>query len=404
MEHEPGANLPLGHLKVIDLTRVLAGPFATMILADMGATIIKIERPGAGDDSREFGPFVNGESAYFMNINRNKKSLCLDLKQEKGKALFLELIAGADVIVENFRPGTMEKMGLGYETLKEKNPRLIYASISGFGNSGPYSTRPAYDIIVQAMSGLMSITGPEGGEPIRVGVSMGDLVAALYGVIGILSALENRNKTGEGQSVDIAMLDCQVSFLENAIARYLVGGQDPSPIGNRHPSIVPFESFRTADSSLVIAVGNDALWAKFCACIGRPELVSDPRFATNPKRNENHGQLKTLLDEVFSSRSTDDWIASLEAAGIPCSPINRIHEVLEHPQLIARQMFVNVDHPKAGPSTVIGVPIKLSATPGSVREPAPTLGQHSEEILKELGYGDGEIGNFTEQGVIALAE
>jgi CoA:oxalate CoA-transferase len=394
--------LPLEHVKVLDLTRVLSGPFASMVLADMGATVIKIERPGTGDDSREFGPFQHGESAYFMNINRNKKSICLDLKNEKGKQVFLDLVKSADVVMENFRPGTMEKMGLGYERLRDLNPRLIYASISGFGNSGPYSKRAAYDIIVQAMSGLMSVTGEKGGTPLRVGVSVGDLVAALYGAIGILTAIVHRDRTGEGQAVDVAMLDCQVSFLENAIARYMVNGEDPKPIGNRHPSIVPFESFDTRDSSLVIAAGNDALWTSFCRCVGKALLATDPRFATNRLRNDNYVELKRILDELFTERTTADWIGILEAAGIPCSPINSIHELLDHPQLRAREMFVDVEHPRAGKATVVGLPVKMSRTPGSIRMPAPTLGQHGREILRDLGYTDEKIRELDSDKVVEI--
>lgn len=396
--------MPLSHVKVVDLTRVLSGPFAAMILADMGASVIKIERPGTGDDSRAFGPFQKDESAYFMNINRNKKSICVDLKSEGGKEVFRRLVKDADVVLENFRPGTMNRMGLGYDELKKLNPRLIYASISGFGNTGPYSERAAYDIIVQAMSGLMSVTGEAGGTPVRVGVSVGDLVAALYGVIGILTALVHRDRTGEGQSVDVAMLDSQVSFLENAVARYFVNGENPKPIGNRHPSIVPFESFSSSDSSLVIAVGNDGLWRTFCDCLGKPDLARDPRFSSNRLRNENYNHLKALLDAEFKTRTTAEWVAALDGAGIPCSPINTIREVVSHPQLAAREMFMELKHPKAGKTTVIGVPVKLGSTPGSVRTPAPTLGQHGREILGGLGYSDEAIGELERTGAVALGK
>lgn len=396
--------MPLSHVKVVDLTRVLSGPFAAMILADMGASVIKIERPGTGDDSRAFGPFQKDESAYFMNINRNKKSICVDLKSEGGKEVFRRLVKDADVVLENFRPGTMNRMGLGYDELKKLNPRLIYASISGFGNTGPYSERAAYDIIVQAMSGLMSVTGEAGGTPVRVGVSVGDLVAALYGVIGILTALVHRDRTGEGQSVDVAMLDSQVSFLENAVARYFVNGENPKPIGNRHPSIVPFESFSSSDSSLVIAVGNDGLWRTFCDCLGKSDLARDPRFSSNRLRNENYNHLKALLDAEFKTRTTAEWVAALDGAGIPCSPINTIREVVSHPQLAAREMFMELKHPKAGKTTVIGVPVKLGSTPGSVRTPAPTLGQHGREILGGLGYSDEAIGELERTGAVALGK
>jgi Predicted acyl-CoA transferases/carnitine dehydratase len=399
---EADTSLPLGHITVIDTTRVLSGPFAAMILADMGANVIKIERPGTGDDSRGYGPFFKDESGYFMNVNRNKKSICVDLKKPRGKEVFLKLAKDADVILENFRPGTMDKMGLGYETLKAINPRLIFASISGFGNNGPYSKRAAYDIIIQAMSGLMSVTGEKDGEPVRVGVSVADLVAALYAVIGILTAIENRNKTGKGQSVDVAMLDCQVSFLENAVARYFATGVDPKPLGNRHPSIIPFEAFQTADSSMVIAVGNDAMWADFCHCAGCPQMADDPRFVTNRLRGDNHDEMKALLDKVFATKTTSEWISLLDAAGIPCSQINQVHDIVAHPQLAARDMFVDVQHPIAGKTTLVGIPIKMGSTPGSIRAPAPTLGQHGHEILKGLGYSESDIRAMDESGAIKL--
>ncbi|WP_026477876.1 CaiB/BaiF CoA transferase family protein [Alkaliphilus transvaalensis] len=375
---------PLENIKVLDLSRVLAGPYATMILGDLGADIIKVELPNTGDDARQFGPHVNNESAYFMSINRNKRSITLNLKEHEGKKIFLELISQVDVLVENFRPGTMEKLNLGYKELKEVNPKLIYAATSGFGHSGPYSKRAAYDAVVQAMGGIMSITGEKGGKPTRVGSSIGDLTAGMFTVIGILTALHSRSITGKGQKVDVAMLDCQVSLLENAIARYAVTGEVPKPGGNRHPSIVPFESFDTLDGEIMIAAGNDALWKKLCLILERETLVDDDRFKTNPLRNSNYEALRPLISEAFKLKTTAEWQLLLDNGGIPNGPINTIDQVLENPQVQAREMVIEVEHPVAGKLKMPGIPIKLSDTPGKVRRPAPILGQHTEEILKEL--------------------
>lgn len=393
--------MALSGIRVIDLTRVLAGPYATMVLGDMGADVIKIERPGEGDDSRSYGPYQNGESAYFMSINRNKRSITLDLKQPEGKEIFLRLIKQADMVVENYRPGTMERLGLGYEQLKEINPRLIYAAISGFGHTGPYSQRAAYDGVVQAMGGAMSITGSEGGRPTRFGPSIGDLAAGLFGTIGILSALESRHQTGLGQKVDVAMLDCQVALLENAIARYLVSGQIPRPAGNRHTSIVPFEPFQTSDGEVMVAAGNDALWQKLCVAIGRPELGKDARFQSNPLRNQNYSELKPLLESAFAEQTTDQWLEILEHAGVPNGPINTVDRVIKDPQVLAREMIVEIEHPVAGKVIMPGIPIKLSDTPGSIRLPAPVLGQSTEEILQQLlQYSAERIAELRTKGVI----
>lgn len=388
-------------IRVIDLTRVLAGPYATMVLADLGADVIKIERPGVGDDSRSYGPYQKGESAYFMSLNRNKRSITLNLKQPQGKEIFLSLIKQADVVVENYRPGTMERLGLGYETLQEINPRLVYAAISGFGYTGPYSQRAAYDGVVQAMGGMMSITGSESGRPTRVGPSIGDLAAGLFGTIGILAALESRHQTGRGQMVDVAMLDSQVALLENAIARYLVTGEVPRPAGNRHSSIVPFEPFQTSDGEVMVAAGNDALWRKLCQAIGRPELADDPRFITNPLRNQHYDQLKPQLEAVFATRSIAEWLEILEQAGVPNGPINSVDQVIKDPQVLAREMIVDIEHPVAGKVTMPGIPIRLSATPGSIRTPAPVLGQSTAEILQELlGYSEQQIAELKDKGVV----
>jgi CoA:oxalate CoA-transferase len=311
----------LSGLKVLDLSRVLAGPYCGMVLADLGAEVVKVEMPGIGDDSRAFGPFVGSESAYFMSLNRNKESITLNLKEEKAKEIFLRLVEKFDVVLENYRPGTMEKLGLGYDRLSQVNPRLIYAATSGFGHTGPYSLKPAYDVVVQGMGGIMSITGHPGGPPTRVGASIGDITAALFTIIGILAALNMRHETGKGQKVDVAMLDSQVAILENAIARYEVTGQVPGRIGNRHPSITPFSSVKASDGYLIIAIGNDSLWGKFCHLVGREELIDDPLYRTNKDRTDNWDALEPVLTEIFADKTVDEWISLLESAGIPCGPI-----------------------------------------------------------------------------------
>ncbi len=392
---------PLENVKVLDLTRVLAGPYASMMMADFGAEIIKIESPKGGDDSRAFGPFVGKESAYFMSLNRGKRSMTLNLKDPKAQELFKELVKKVDIVLENYRPGTMEKFNLGYEELKKINPNIIYTACSGFGHTGPYSNKPAYDVIVQGMGGIMSITGQENGEPTRVGASVGDLTAGLFAVIGTLTALYHRQVTGSGQKVDVAMLDCQVAILENAISRYLVSGVVPGPIGNRHPSITPFEAFKAQDGYVIIAVGNDRLWAKFCKLIGRQELIEDERFATNALRTQNQKQLKAILDTVFPGQTVAEWLAVIDEAGIPCGPINTVDRVLSDPQILARDMIVEIEHPLAGKFKMPGIPIKLSETPGAVEMPAPLLGQHTVEILHELlGFSEDQVARLKEQGVL----
>ncbi|HAS91037.1 MAG TPA: carnitine dehydratase [Clostridiales bacterium] len=391
----------LENLVVLDLTRVLAGPYSAMMMGDFGANIIKIEQPGVGDDSRAFGPFVGKESAYYMSLNRNKRSMTLNFKEQGARDLFKEMVKKADVVLENYRPGTMEKFGLGYDVLKEIKPDLIYAACSGFGETGPYSQKPAYDIIVQAMGGIMSITGQEGGEPTRPGASIGDIIAGLFTTIGVSMALYHRAMTGEGQKIDVAMLDCQVAILENAISRYLVNGVVPGPLGNRHPSITPFEAFTASDGHVIVGAGNDRLWKKLCEMIGKPELTSDPRFLTNGDRTNNQKALKPILDEVFKTKTIDEWLAMLEEAGVPCAPINTVDRVVKDPQVNARHMLVEVEHPVAGMMHIPGVPIKMSQTPGAVEKPAPLLGQHTEEILQEmLGYDSAKVQELREKGVL----
>lgn len=390
----------LSGLRVLDLTRVLVGPYTTMILADLGAVVIKLEMPGQGDDARQFPPHVNGESAYFMSLNRNKRSMTLNLKSETGKALFLDLVQNVDVLVENFRPGTMERLGLGYETLKQLNPGLIYAAASGFGQTGPYSRQPAYDGVVQAMGGIMSITGQLGGEPTRVGTSIGDIAAGLFTAVGILAAVLHREKTGQGQMVDVAMLDCQVALLENAIARYTAAGEVPGPIGNRHPSITPFEPFATSDGQLMVAVGNDRMWTRFCEAMGNPQLVSDQRFTTNALRTSNYEELRPLIASAMFMKSTAEWVSILEEARVPNGPINSVDMVIADPQVMAREMIVDVEHPVAGLTQLPGIPIKMDVTPGEINQPAPLLGQHTHEILSGLlGYDAEKIARLEEEDI-----
>ena len=394
--------LPLAGLRVLDLTRVLAGPYCTMVLGDLGAEVVKVEVPGVGDDARHFGPFVGPESAYFMSLNRNKKSITLNLKHERGKRLLLDLVRCFDVLVENYRPGTMEKLGLGYERLSAENPRLVYAAVSGFGHTGPYRTKPAYDVVVQGMGGIMSITGHPGGPPTRVGASIGDITAGLFGTVGILAALRARERTGRGRFVDVAMLDGQVAILENAIARYEVSGRVPTRIGNRHPSITPFTSVRASDDYLIIAVGNDALWEKFCRLVGREDLIDHPSYRTNQERTENWDSLEPILAAIFRTRTAAEWLDALERAGIPCGPINTIDRVVADPQVNARGMIVEMNHPVAGPMKMAGSPIKMSGVPPQERpRPSPGLGEHTREVLTRLlGLSDEEVDALADGGVI----
>ena len=392
---------PLDGIKVLDLTRVLAGPYATMLLGDLGAEVIKIEQPSIGDESRNFGPFKNRFSLYFMSVNRGKRSITLNLKTERGQAIFKQLLAHTDIVVENFRPGTMEKLGLDYDTLKTEHPSLIYAACSGFGQTGPYAQQGAYDMIIQGMGGIISITGEPEGPPVRVGTSISDITAALFTTIGVLSALHHRNQTGKGQFVDVAMLDSLVAVLENAVVRYFATGEAPKPLGARHPAITPFEAFSSADGHVIIALGNDTLWAKFCEHVNRQDLISDERFRTNADRTENHAELFPILSEIMSQRATDDWIDALGQIGVPCGPINTMDKVVSHPQVQARDMIARVAHQITGKVEVPGVPIKLSETPGNVDLPAPSLGEHTTEILTGvLKLSPDEVAKLKQDGVI----
>ncbi len=377
---------PLAGTLVLDLTRVLAGPYCTMVLADLGARVIKVEAPGRGDDARHIGPFVSGKSAYFMSLNRGKESIALDLKNDADRSVFEKLLARADVLVENFRPGAMGRMGLGWKDLHARFPKLVYASTSGFGQTGPESRRPAYDIVVQAKGGIMSLTGQPGGPPTRVGTSLGDIAAGLFTAVGIQAALLARRADGQGRQVDVAMLDAQVAILENAIARYAATGVAPGPLGSRHPSITPFDAFRASDGFIVIAVGNDALFEKLCNTIGRSELASDPRFATNEDRTRNQPALKEYLEETFAGDGVEKWLARMRDAGIPCSPVNDVAKVLSDPQVAARKMVVTAEDPDVGAVQMAGNPIKISGYDDpSERAPAPDLDADRSRILAELG-------------------
>jgi crotonobetainyl-CoA:carnitine CoA-transferase CaiB-like acyl-CoA transferase len=389
----------LSGLRVIDLTRVLAGPFCTMMLADMGAEVIKVEEPGKGDDSRHFAPFRNGESAYYMNLNRNKKGVTLNLK--KGRDIFIELVKTADVLVENYRPGTMDRLGLGYETLKKINPRLVYGAVSGFGDTGPYRLRPGYDIIGQAMGGLMSTTGWPGGEPTRTGTAMGDVLAGLSVTIGILAALRHRDQTGCGQKVDVALVDSVVASLEVITQIYLTDGHIPERIGNRYESTYPYDSFKANDGDVVVGAANDKLWQLVCQVIEQPDLQNDERFDTNPKRVQRHAEIKPIIEAWTKTHSVDEIVDRMLAAGVPVAPINTIDRLVTDPHIaVAREMFVDVEHPKAGVLKLTGAHIKLTETPLAIRTPSPELGQHNGEVFGSLlGMASSDIEKLTQDGV-----
>jgi CoA:oxalate CoA-transferase len=377
---------PLNGIRVIDLTQVLFGPFATMLLGDMGAEIIKIERPVIGDIARGNGPVVKGVSTYFLSLNRGKKSVTQDISTKEGAEVLLKLAKTADILVENYKPGTMRKMGLDYEKIKEINPRLIYVSGSGFGQNGPYAGKPAYDVVVQAMGGVMSITGEEGGPPVRPGVSYGDIAAGLFLCIATLAALEERHKSGRGQYIDISMLDCQVTVQENAFVRYLNTGEIPRALGTRHPVMTPFQAFRTQDGHIAVALrgGANDQWPLFCAAIDRVDIIDDPRFIDGWSRTQNYGALEPILTAVMKTRTTQAWLEVLEEAGIPCGPVNNIAQAAAEPQISSREMIVSLQHPKAGDFRVVNSPFKFSRTPSGAEGFAPELGEHTQEVLQKV--------------------
>ena len=376
---------PLKNLLVVDLTRVLVGPYCTMILSDLGARVIKIEAPETGDDSRKFGPFVKDQSAYFMSLNRGKESIALNLKNEEDKKIFEKILSRADILVENFKPGTLEKWGYGWKDVCKKYPKLIYASASGFGQTGPLKDLPAYDMVVQGMGGLMSVTGQPNSEPTRVGTSIGDITAGLFTAIGINAALYDREKTGKGMFIDVSMLDSQIAILENAIARYLSKNEIPKPMGSRHPSIAPFEAFKTKDSYIIIAAGNDKLFEKLCEHLNITECVSDDRFKTNSMRCENMDDLKKIIEDKLILNNTDDWIKGMEKLKIPCGPIYNIKQAVENPQIEARNMIVKSYHKIIGEFKLAGNPIKMSSYKDeNKRGDIPDLDEHRDKILKEF--------------------
>lgn len=393
---------PLENVKILDLTRVLAGPYCTMLLNDMGAEVIKVEIPTGGDDSRSFGPFINNKSLYFISVNRGKKSISINLKAEKGKNIIKELVKKVDVIIENFTPGTMEKLGLGYETIKQINPKIIYAASSGFGHTGPYSNRPAYDMLVQAMGGIMSITGWENTPPTRVGMSIGDITASFFTAIGILSALYQRTITNEGQKVDVAMLDCQLGILENAILRYQSDKVSPKPIGNRHPTITPFQAYKAKDKYFVIAVGNDAIWAKFCKAIERADLIDDELYKNNKLRTLNIEKLNNILNDIIITKTAEEWVSILDKNAVPCSFINSIGDIINHEQVIARNMIVEVEDKDLGKIKIAGNPIKMTNIEDkTTKEHAPEIGENNFEILNSmLGLSEEEINQLKSEGVL----
>ncbi len=377
---------PLEGIVVVDLSRILAGPYCTFLMAEMGARVIKVEPPKGGDDARAYGPFVKGKSTYFASVNRGKESIALDLKNDDHRKIFEKLLEKADVIVENFRPGTMEKLGYGWDTLHKKYPKLIYASASGFGHSGPNSKDPAYDMVMQGMGGVMSITGNEGQPPSRVGMSIGDIGAGLYTAVAVNAALVHRLKTGESTKIDIAMFDCQLALLENAIMRYTVEGEIPGPLGARHPTITPFQAFTTSDGSIIIAAGNDSLFVKMCDALGKPEMHARPEYKTNALRLKNYKKLWNEIEDVLKHNTTAHWKAVMDKAGVPCGPINNVAQAIAHPQVAARNMMVSVPDGSGGTLKLAGNPLKMSAFDDPpTRRPAPDLDADRAAILAYVG-------------------
>jgi crotonobetainyl-CoA:carnitine CoA-transferase CaiB-like acyl-CoA transferase len=392
---------PLDGIRVVDLSRILAGPYCSMLLSDFGADIVKIENPDKGDDTRAYGPpFLDGESVYFLSINRGKKSLTLNLKTPEAREILTKLIQNADVLLENFRKDFLPSIGFGYEEVAKLNPKIIYASVTGYGHTGPWAERPGYDLAIQGQSGIMSLTGDLDGAPYKTGTSLADITAGIYATLGILLALQARQRTGKGQKVDVSLLDGQVSFLTYQAGIYFGTGKSPSRKGNQHPTIVPYETFKASDRYFNLAVGNDRLWGQFCDLLGQPDLKTHEKFATNPKRVENHEHLYPVLQKIFAEKTADEWLAFFEKNGIPCGPIFSVGEVLEHPQVRAREMVIERPHPKLKSVKMTGVPVKLSDTPGIAGNAPPLLGQDTLSVLRELGYTDEQFVDFEKRGVV----
>jgi formyl-CoA transferase/CoA:oxalate CoA-transferase len=376
---------PLEDVKVLDLSHALAGPFCSTMLADYGARVYKIEPPGAGDISRAWGsPMPGGETAYFVSLHRNKRGVVIDLKNPEGRELFLRMVEKADVVLENFRVGTLNKLGIDYATAARRNPGIVYCSISGYGQDGPYRDRAALDLILQAESGMISVTGEEGSHGARCGVSIADMTAGMNAAYAILLALRVKEKTGEGQAIDVSMMEGQLSLLCTMLGSYMTDGIVPAPMGTAYKALLPYQTFRTQTRDLALAVGSEKLWKIFCPLIGKPELAADPRFSSNRARDQNRAALIGLLQEIFLTRTYEEWEALLVKSGIPVGTVNTLAEVVKHPQVVARKSFVDIDHPKVGKVPVVNVPARLSRTPGAVRTPSPTLGQHTDEALADL--------------------
>jgi formyl-CoA transferase/CoA:oxalate CoA-transferase len=395
---------PLHGLTVLDFTRVLSGPYCTMALGDLGARVIKLEHPARGDDTRRWGPpFLGEESAYFLSVNRNKESVAVDFKKPGGLELIRRLLTISDVVVENFRPGTLDPLGLDAASVCAAHPRLVYCSISGYGQTGPRREEPGYDAVMQAEGGLMSITGAADGPPYRLGVAIVDIVSGMFAAQGVLAALVARERTGKGQAVDIGMLDATAALLTYQAGNYFATGEAPGRLGNRHPTIAPYETFATRDGDVALAVGNDGLWQTFCRATGLAQLAADPRFATNALRLEHYADLRPRLEQVFLTKTRTEWHAILLEAGVPNGAVRSVEEVFADPQTLAREMVVTVPHATLGPVRVTGVPVKLSATPGSVRTGPPVLGQHTAAVLAELGYDDSAVRDLTGSGAVKVA-